>query len=69
MGRRKGQKREGGLFQGQVKITWIGFSPKNAQGKIAAFLEEAAETIIWLATLPFDGLTGGFFMDNRPIDW
>ena len=30
---------------------------------------EAAETIIWLATLPDGGPTGGFFMDKKPIDW
>ena len=32
-------------------------------------VEEAADTIIWLATLPPDSATGGFFMDRRPIDW
>ncbi len=32
-------------------------------------VEQAAETIIWLATLPADGPAGGFFMDKKPIDW
>jgi NAD(P)-dependent dehydrogenase (short-subunit alcohol dehydrogenase family) len=32
-------------------------------------VEEAAETILWLATLPDGGPTGGFFMDKKPIDW
>jgi NAD(P)-dependent dehydrogenase (short-subunit alcohol dehydrogenase family) len=31
--------------------------------------EEAAETAIWLATLPADGPTGGFFRDRKPIPW
>jgi len=31
--------------------------------------EEGADTIAWLATLPDDGPTGGFFRDRRPIDW
>ncbi|HEV7488588.1 MAG TPA: SDR family NAD(P)-dependent oxidoreductase [Thermoanaerobaculia bacterium] len=32
-------------------------------------VEEGAETIVWLATLPDDGPTGGFFHDRRPIAW
>jgi len=31
--------------------------------------EEAAETPVWLATLPDDGPTGGFFRDHQPIPW
>ena len=31
--------------------------------------EEAAETAIWLATLPDDGPSGGFFRDRKPIAW
>ena len=30
---------------------------------------EGADTIVWLATLPDDGPTGGFFYDRRKIDW
>ena len=32
-------------------------------------VEEGADTAVWLATLPDDGPTGGFFKDRRPIDW
>lgn len=32
-------------------------------------VEEGAETPIWLATLPDDGPTGGFFRDREPIPW
>jgi NAD(P)-dependent dehydrogenase (short-subunit alcohol dehydrogenase family) len=31
--------------------------------------EEAADTPVWLATLPDDGPTGGFFRDRQPIPW
>ena len=31
--------------------------------------EKGAETIVWLATLPENGPTGGFFKDKRPVDW
>jgi NAD(P)-dependent dehydrogenase (short-subunit alcohol dehydrogenase family) len=31
--------------------------------------EEAADTAVWLATLPDDGPTGGFFRDRKPIAW
>ena len=30
---------------------------------------EGADTIVWLATLPDDGPTGGFFRDRRAIEW
>lgn len=31
--------------------------------------QEAAKTPVWLATLPDDGPTGGFFRNRRPIAW
>jgi NAD(P)-dependent dehydrogenase (short-subunit alcohol dehydrogenase family) len=31
--------------------------------------EEAADTAVWLATLPDDGPTGGFFRNRKPIEW
>jgi NAD(P)-dependent dehydrogenase (short-subunit alcohol dehydrogenase family) len=30
---------------------------------------QGAETIVWLATLPASGPSGGFFRDKRPIAW
>jgi NAD(P)-dependent dehydrogenase (short-subunit alcohol dehydrogenase family) len=32
-------------------------------------VEQGADTIVWLATLPDRGPTGGFFHDRRPADW
>ena len=31
--------------------------------------DEGADTAIWLATLPVDGPTGGFFRDRKPMEW
>ena len=31
--------------------------------------EQGADTIVWAATLPDDGPTGGFFRDCKPIPW
>lgn len=31
--------------------------------------EQGADTIVWLATLPDNGPTGGFFRDRQLIDW
>jgi NAD(P)-dependent dehydrogenase (short-subunit alcohol dehydrogenase family) len=32
-------------------------------------VEQGADTIVWLATLPDDGPTGGFFHDRAPVPW
>lgn len=32
-------------------------------------VEEGAENIVWAATLPNNGPTGGFFRDRRPVPW
>jgi NAD(P)-dependent dehydrogenase (short-subunit alcohol dehydrogenase family) len=32
-------------------------------------LAESTDTIIWLATLPDSGPTGGFFYDRQPMEW
>jgi NAD(P)-dependent dehydrogenase (short-subunit alcohol dehydrogenase family) len=32
-------------------------------------VKKAAETIVWLATLPDDGPTGGYFRDKKTIPW
>jgi NAD(P)-dependent dehydrogenase (short-subunit alcohol dehydrogenase family) len=30
---------------------------------------QGADTVVWAATLPEDGPTGGFFRDRQPIPW
>jgi NAD(P)-dependent dehydrogenase (short-subunit alcohol dehydrogenase family) len=32
-------------------------------------VEQGADTVVWLATLPDGGPTGGFFRDRSPIPW
>ena len=32
-------------------------------------LDEGADGVVWAATLPSGGPTGGFFRDRRPIPW
>jgi NAD(P)-dependent dehydrogenase (short-subunit alcohol dehydrogenase family) len=32
-------------------------------------VEQGADTVVWLATLPDDGPSGGFFRDRKPVDW
>jgi NAD(P)-dependent dehydrogenase (short-subunit alcohol dehydrogenase family) len=32
-------------------------------------VEQGADTAAWLATLPEDGPSGGFFRDRKPIAW
>jgi NAD(P)-dependent dehydrogenase (short-subunit alcohol dehydrogenase family) len=32
-------------------------------------IEQGTDTIVWLATLPNGGPTGGFFYDRKPIPW
>ena len=32
-------------------------------------VEEGADTILWLATLPDDGPTGSFFRERQRIEW
>lgn len=32
-------------------------------------VEEGAASVIWAATLPDDGPTGGFFRDGQPLAW
>jgi hypothetical protein len=31
--------------------------------------EQGADTPLWLATLPDDGPSGGFFREQKPIPW
>ena len=32
-------------------------------------IEESADTALWLATLPEDGPSGGFFKDREQLPW
>jgi len=56
-----------GVLVNAVDPGWV---RTNMGGRSAPrSVEKGAETIVWLATLPDDGPTGGFFRDRRSIDW
>jgi NAD(P)-dependent dehydrogenase (short-subunit alcohol dehydrogenase family) len=38
-------------------------------GNATRGVEKGAETAVWLAMLPHDGPSGGFFRDKKPIPW
>ncbi len=46
---------------------WVNTELGGPQAPISP--AEAAATPVWLATLPDDGPTGGFFRDRQPIPW
>jgi NAD(P)-dependent dehydrogenase (short-subunit alcohol dehydrogenase family) len=56
-----------GILVNSVDPGWV----RTAMGGRGAnrSLEKGAETPLWLATLPDDGPTGGFFRDRRAIAW
>ena len=58
---------EPGILVNSVCPGWV----RTDMGGPAAprSVEEGADTVVWLATLPDDGPTGGFFRDRKPIAW
>jgi NAD(P)-dependent dehydrogenase (short-subunit alcohol dehydrogenase family) len=46
---------------------WVKTAMGGEQAELST--EEGADTIVWLATLPADGPTGGFFRARKPIEW
>ena len=35
----------------------------------ARLIPEGAASVVWVATRPDDGPTGGFFRDGKPLPW
>jgi NAD(P)-dependent dehydrogenase (short-subunit alcohol dehydrogenase family) len=59
--------RDSGVLVNAVDPGWV---RTDMGGPSAPRLpEEGADTIVWLATLPDGGPTGGFFRDRRAIEW
>jgi len=61
------ETRRNGVLVNSVDPGWV----RTRMGGSSAprSVEQGADTIVWLATLPAKGPTGGFFRDKRQIDW
>jgi NAD(P)-dependent dehydrogenase (short-subunit alcohol dehydrogenase family) len=59
--------RDSGVLANVVDPGWV----RTEMGGQSAprSIQEGADTTVWLATLPDNGPTGGFFRDRRPIEW
>ncbi len=60
-------ERESGLLVNSVCPGWVrtDMGGDNAPRSVP----EGADTAVWLATLPSDGPSGGFFRNREPIAW
>ncbi len=57
---------------GDIKVNTMcpGWVQTDMGGKNATRTpDQGADTVTWLATLPSDGPSGGFFRDRQPIEW
>jgi NAD(P)-dependent dehydrogenase (short-subunit alcohol dehydrogenase family) len=55
-----------GILVNSVCPGWVATEMGGAGGRP---VEEGAASVVWAATLPDDGTTGGFFRDGRPLPW
>ncbi len=58
--------------RGNVKVNavcpgWVRTRMGGARAPLT--VEQGADTVVWLATLPPKGPNGGFFRERQPIDW
>ncbi|MFG2452316.1 SDR family NAD(P)-dependent oxidoreductase [Streptomyces sp. M41(2017)] len=58
--------RSDGILVNAVCPGWVATDMGGAGGRPVA---EGAASVLWAATLPDDGPTGGFFRDGRPLPW
>ena len=59
--------RDSGVLANVVDPGWV----RTEMGGQSAprSVQQGADTTVWLATLPDNGPTGGFFRDRQPIEW
>ncbi len=55
-----------GILVNAVCPGWVATDMGGAGGRP---VEEGAASVVWAATLPDDGPTGGFFRDGKRVDW
>ncbi|MBD1919060.1 MULTISPECIES: SDR family oxidoreductase [Cyanophyceae] len=55
-----------GILVNAVCPGWVATDMGGSGGRP---VEEGATSVVWAATLPDDGPTGGFFRDGKPLDW
>lgn len=61
------EEREAGILVNTMCPGWV---QTDLGGPSAPrTIEQGADTAVWLATLPDDGPSGGFFRDREPIPW
>ena len=58
--------RERGILVNSVCPGWVATDMGGSGGRP---VEEGATSVVWAATLPHGGPTGGFFRDGRPLPW
>jgi NAD(P)-dependent dehydrogenase (short-subunit alcohol dehydrogenase family) len=61
-----GDLRGSGVLVNSVCPGWVATEMGGGGGRP---IPEGAASIVWAATLPDDGPTGGFFRDGRPVPW
>jgi NAD(P)-dependent dehydrogenase (short-subunit alcohol dehydrogenase family) len=58
---------EAGILVNSLCPGWVRTDMGGPGARLS--VEEGADTAVWLATLPDDGPTGGFFREREPIPW
>ena len=51
------------------RVDYIEFGATDMGGAGGRPIAAGAASVVWAATLPDEGPTGGFFRDGRPLKW